>query len=286
MADVSHPMILETGDDASAQTSLDIRLLFETRFAEIRRSLSSLPPAWPGDWAVQELTNRAGGLFVWATTALDFVKKGIPEKRLRSILTGDWGGKGKTDSLYKQVLEISFEGLHADEFDTFKKVAGAIVLAKTPLRQSDIQRLLCDTLSPQSVEYIINNLEAVVRSGSACAPLRVCHQSFPDFLLDPERSGSFAIHRAGSTTILTLGCLRLMNDREDGLKFNISGLETSHCLNSRVPDLEKRIKDTIPTHLSYSCRFWAEHLQEVSETDVKDDILLQLRSFLHDRVLY
>jgi len=40
-----------------------------------------------GARALQELTNRAGGLFVWATTALDFVKKGIPEKRLRSILT-------------------------------------------------------------------------------------------------------------------------------------------------------------------------------------------------------
>jgi len=77
-----------------------------------------------------------------------------------------------------------------------------------------------------------------------------------------------------------------MNDKESGLKFNISGLETSYCLNSQVPDLEKRIKDAIPTHLSYSCRFWAEHLQELSESDVKDDILLQLRPFLQDRVLY
>src|SRR5882724_4179903 len=141
-------------------------------------------------------------------------------------------------------------------------------------------------MSLQDVEGVINNLEVIVHLRSTSEPLRVCHQSFSDFLLDPELSGSFSIHRAESTTILTLGCLRLMNDREDGLKFNISGLETSHCLNSQVPDLEKRIKDTIPTHLSYSCGFWAEHLQETSESDVKDDILFHLRSFLHDRVLY
>jgi len=136
MADVSHPMILETGDDASTQTSLDIRLLFQTRFEEIRRSLSSLPPAWPGARAVQELTNRAGGLFVWAAMALDFIEKGInPKNRLCSVLTSYLGSKGnRIDSLYKQVLEFSFEGLETNEFDAFKKVAGAIVLAKAPLR--------------------------------------------------------------------------------------------------------------------------------------------------------
>src|SRR5882724_11578719 len=146
MAEVSSPMILETGDDASTQTSLDIRLLFETRFEEIRRSLSSLPPAWPGASAVQELTNRAGGLFIWATTVVDFIKIFNPEKRLCSILRGYWGCTGnRIDFLYKQVLEISFKGLEADEFDAFKKVAGTIVLAKAPLRQNDIQRFLCDT---------------------------------------------------------------------------------------------------------------------------------------------
>ena len=288
MADVSHSVILETGDNASSQTSLDIRLFLETRFEEIRRAFSSLPPSWPGASTVEELTNLAGGLFVWATTALDFVKKGIdPVTRLRSILTGHVGGKNsRLDLLYKQVLEISFEGLEADELDAFKKVAGAIVLAKIPLCQRDIQRFLCEALSLQSVEGIINRLEAVVRSHSASEPLRVCHQSFTDFLLDAERSGSFSIHRTESTTILTLGCLRLMNDRVDGLKFNICDLETSYRLNSQVPHLDERLVEAIPTHLSYSCRFWAEHLRELSETNIKDEIVLQLRSFLHDRVLY
>ena len=136
MADISHPMILETGDDASTQTSLDICHLSETRFEEICQPLSSLPASWPGARDLQELTNRAGGLFVWAAMALDFVEKGInPKNRLCSVLTSYLGSKGnRIDSLYKQVLEFSFEGLETNEFDAFKKVAGAIVLAKAPLR--------------------------------------------------------------------------------------------------------------------------------------------------------
>ena len=165
-------------------------------------------------------------------------------------------------------------------------VAGTIVLAKTPLRQSDIQQFLRDTLAQQSVESIINNLAAVVHSDGKNEPPRVCHQAFTDFLLDPERSGCFSINQTELTVTFTLGCLRLMNDRTHGLRFNICDLETSYRLNSEVPDLEERLKEAIPTHLSYSCRFWAAYLSEVFVTDIKDDIVLQLRPFLHDRVLY
>jgi len=58
----------------SSQIPADIRLLLETRFEKIHRPSSSLPPAWPGASAIQELTNRDGGFFAWETTAVDFVK--------------------------------------------------------------------------------------------------------------------------------------------------------------------------------------------------------------------
>ena len=77
-----------------------------------------------------------------------------------------------------------------------------------------------------------------------------------------------------------------MNDRVDGLNFNICDLETSYRLNSQVPDLKERLKEAIPTHLFYACRSWAEHLRELSDTDIRDEIVLQLKFLLHDRVLY
>ena len=46
------------------------------------------------------------------------------------------------------------------------------------------------------------------------------------------------------------------------LRFNICGLETSYLHNSEVVGLDKKIKENIPLHLLYSCRFWANHLQD------------------------
>ena len=124
IADVSLGVIQETGDNATSQTSDDIHRFLETRFDEYRQDFLSLPPSWPGASEVQELTKRAGGLFLWATTAFDFVTTGIDHgKRLRSILTGHVGGQNsRLDSLYKQVLEISFKSLDADELDAFKSL--------------------------------------------------------------------------------------------------------------------------------------------------------------------
>ena len=84
-----------------------------------------------------------------------------------------------------------------------------------------------------------------------------------------------------------------MNDRVDGLKFNICDLKTkmSHRLNRQVLNLEEQMEETIEwwrliRPVSYPCQFWAVHLRKLSMTDIKDDIVLQLRSFLHDRVRF
>ena len=45
VADVSHSLILRTGDNANSQTFLDIHLFLETRLEEIRPAFSSLPPS-------------------------------------------------------------------------------------------------------------------------------------------------------------------------------------------------------------------------------------------------
>ena len=46
-----------------------------------------------------------------------------------------------------------------------------------------------------------------------------------------------------------------------GLTFNICHLETSHVHNDSVSDMSERRKTYISTGLSYSCQFWAEHIQ-------------------------
>jgi len=102
-------------------------------------------------------------------------------------------------------------------------------------------------------------------------PVRPMHASFYDFLLDEKRSGEFFIDEADVHHQLALASLCVM---QDGLRFNICGLETSYVCNSAVADLEKKIKKNIPLHLLYSCRFWATHLHDSPfDTDLANHVM-------------
>jgi len=79
---------------------------------------------------------------------------------------------------------------------------------------------------------------------------------------------------------MALSCLQVMRT---GLRFNICQLETSHIRNVDVPDLASRIEKFIPAHLSYSCRFWSDHLQTV-KFDV--EVMESVKDFLRNGLLY
>jgi hypothetical protein len=75
-----------------------------------------------------------------------------------------------------------------------------------------------------------------------------------------------------------------MRVMKSGLRFNICNLETSHCRNADVPDITAHIEKTILPHLSYGCRFWADHLS-ASSYDAK--IIHELiHNRFHNHLLY
>ncbi|KAG6326429.1 hypothetical protein ID866_12660, partial [Astraeus odoratus] len=53
--------------------------------------------------------------------------------------------------------------------------------------------------------------------------------------------------------------------------------ESSYLRNSEVSNLDKRVQDCIPLHLSYSCRFWARH---VGCTSFNSSLAEELQAFL------
>jgi hypothetical protein len=79
---------------------------------------------------------------------------------------------------------------------------------------------------------------------------------------------------------MALACFQLM---KAGLRFNICQLETSHIRNADIPNLAIRVMEKISTCLSYSCQFWADHL-EASASDV--ELLNEAKEFLCNRFLY
>jgi len=88
---------------------VDMRTFFERRFADIASQYSSLH-SWPGAPIIQQLTNRAAGMFIWAETVISLSRQGPPHERLDVILAGAFREEGDViDQPCEQTLRYSFQ---------------------------------------------------------------------------------------------------------------------------------------------------------------------------------
>ena len=278
---ICHRINLETGDVVGAEAIHDVYVFFKRRFAAIAAQNYSLSPTWPGESIIKQVTKHAAGLFIWADTVVKFVEHGIPNRRLNTILQDQFrSGAERLDRLYCQVMNLSCQDLSDDELEIYKLVIGAVVLAKIPLRRQDLRYFLGRDEEEASITAILLNLSSVI-STTADDFIHVSHLSFAEFICDPHRCNEqFVIHRDTHNRIVALASLRIM---QTALRFNICQLETSHVRNIDVPDLAERIQNHIPTHLSYSCCFWADHLQT---TRIDDHAVQLVKDFLHTHFLH
>jgi hypothetical protein len=279
---VCHRLILETGDIAGPEAINDVRVFFAKHFAAIATQNYSLSPTWPSESIIEQLTSRAAGLFVWAETVVKFVEQGIPNRRLNSILLDQFRyGSERLDGLYRQVMNLSFQHATDDELEIYKLVVGTVVFAKIPLRQQDLRYFLGRDEEQASITGVLLNLSSVISTNAVDGCIHISHLSFTEFICDPDRCGErFVIRRDVHDRTIALACLQLMKTE---LRFNICQLETSHVRNVDVPNLASCIERFIPTHLSYSCRFWSDHLDTATiDAQVVDDVKL----FLHTQFLF
>ena len=106
-------------------------------------------------------------------------------------------------------------------------------------------------------------------------------------LLDQSRSGDFHVTASEQHPGMVLASLQVMNAMDGGLCFNICQLETSYLCNREISNLPERVKKCISPHLSYSCRFWAYHLQAATSPSADLQTLKgQIRHFLHNHLLH
>ena len=264
---------MNTIDEAS--NTADIRLFVETNLSDV----SSLEKEWPNKRWRQMLVDSSEGLFQWASTACRAIKdpEGMfPEtERLSSFVKPSARG---LDALYSEALRQVFHGRDDDAVSRCKSVMGWILATKEPLSISAHSQLRGDKLA----ELILPKLRSFFSGvDQQDIPIRPLHASFFEFLTHQNRSTeTYYVDPSQQDLGLTLSSFRVM---KSGLRFNIAGLETSHCRNADVLDLAPRIQNTIPPYLSYGCRFGADHL---GATAFDVGILNEVKDFLHYRLLY
>jgi hypothetical protein len=266
--------------DITKPSSLDdIRLYINAEMVDVRQMHFSrkLGPTWPGDEKIAALGACAAGLFIWASTATKYLRKAHdPNDALDHLLR-----KGSDlDRLYA----VALQSTHFWEDRTFSEQAqaclAAVVLGKVPISDTTINALL-GLNTKDSSAHVFFKLGCVLQWAPG-ESARILHASFGDYLTDYKRCGQepWFINPAFWGPQLARGCLQLLRTE---LRFNICRLEDSHIGNTAVHDLAERIATYIPPHLSYSSRFWADHIHN-AEWD--EGILPEIEYFIYNKFLF
>jgi hypothetical protein len=276
--------------DISVDSNLkDVKAYLHQRLADIRVANAdlSLAPDWPGEVKINDLSRRSTGLFVWCSTAMIFIEKGQdPTERLELLLNTKTRGRAESalDDLYVTALQAS--GFWDDETfgSNFRAILGAIIVAKEPLYPDMIDSFLgCE--AKNRCWHTIQHFGCVLRLSST-EPVRLLHPSFADFLSNRSRCEreEWFIDTTFHNRQLAIRCLQIMRAK---LTFNACRIETSYLRNDDVPDLITRIRDAVPSQLSYACRFWADHLRATPNQGRDLEIFREIvNDFMFTRLLY
>ena len=213
-----------------------------------------LASPWPGDDNINDLAERAAGLFVWAATACRFINNYSPPKNLEMLLRGDPDTDARTaiDRLYLTALEPVKNSL--DFRSDFLSVMGMIIVAKQRVSCEEIDDLL--SLERNS-RHTILNLGCVL---SDVEKILIIHSSFADFLSDRSRcGGELYIDKQLHNRHLAAQCIdHLMTNGI--LKKNIRNLSLS-----RAPANATLSNGDVRASTTYASTFWIAHVIDMSE---------------------
>jgi len=279
LQDIPHITSKSMNDISIANAEHDIRLYVSAQLGRLMDRFSTEE--------ISCLVRLADGLFEWARLACEFIKShkagfSAMERYEDLISVSPGESKGLLDDMYLTILRDIVEN-KPKALARFRSVMRQIVWTQEPLPVVSLNamRRNFSDIDVSDVEAILNPMGALL-SGIAdvSTPVRALHASFYDFLTDSARSMEFAIETEDVHCQLAWACVRVM---QIGLCFNICQLETSYLPNSEVTDLDWRVHEYIPAHLSYSCRLWAVHIQE---TQFVRNLAQEMELLLMDKLLF
>ncbi|KAF3479854.1 WD40/YVTN repeat-like-containing domain [Arthroderma uncinatum] len=258
----------------------DMKLYFRDQFSKIRDESERLDEDWPGDDAIDDLTRKAGGLFIYAATVCGFINTYVGRWSAQVLLEGFLpnrelkDGQNETykmpsgpptfelDSLYLRVLKHSMRGVNDEDklelTEGFKNIIGSIVILFEPFTPTSLENLLA---VPEGTVYQnLYDLHSVLRvPDKDSQTIRLLHASFRDFLLDDARcrDKDFWIDGRKIHKELALKCISLL---EVSFKRDICSIRAPGTLLSDIS--QGQIDRCLPPEVKYACLHWIRHLEE------------------------
>ncbi|KAG8778664.1 hypothetical protein FRC12_024868 [Ceratobasidium sp. 428] len=238
---------------------------------------------------IRILANQSGRLFIFAATVVRYMAledSAVDHKKRLEVLLGTTRSPSSKayetlNELYTMILSSALDNksLEAWDRDNIKLLLHTVVCAREPLSIESLT-LLLQLQSAEQVQRAISPLHSVLHVDEGSNVVSTLHASFPDYMLAAERSGRFFCDRAKHHELLSRRCFETMKDM---LRFNMCNLASSHVLDKAVPDLGSRVKNAIPPHLFYACRYWSEHLGLAANLSM---VVEDVSDFLFHQVLF
>ena len=255
------------------------------------------------------LSQRAGGLFIYAATAVRFISPprsppSISEMRSHLQVMLKFGSKltSHPDTLERLLVDELYEWILGKAFQddrvrpTRLRTLHTIVCAKSSINVSVVADLA--STDQGTVERVVESLHAVLFVSSKDGCVYWYHASFPDFICSRSRAKiSLSLHENHRTlefdvfcdaqarhSVLAQRCFSVMHE---SLHFNMCNLPSSYMFDSEVPGLNASIDETLSLTLRYASRQWATHLLlALPAEDDTDDLLCRLKDFLDNKLLF
>jgi hypothetical protein len=269
----------------------DIRLYLrhELEKLALERGITT-PPPFPSESEFEDLLERAGTLFIYVRTLLEFISSDVSEPREQlTLLSHAKAGPASEslDALYMHILvearKVAKRGGVPTEL--FRDVLTSLVLVQENLPMNTLGALI--GVEDSHCSKTIRSMSSVLQYDyTTNEPVRVIHLSFPEFLLDSERctAPGLAMDTALHHLRLAKRCLHIMNE---GLRENISDICDPWVPNDEVDDLKERLDRVAPGHLRYASRFWHIHLREYMRlSDAKAQLPQELNRFCAGHLLH
>ena len=249
-----------------ASVNKDIQLYLTERLTEIakQRSDLDLPNPWPHDSEIKALTEKSSGLFIFASTMVEFIGSGNhnPDQHLQCLLSKEnstiYEGHTGIDHLYSQILQQAFSNVRRpEEFTDIRHVLGAIVLAFNPLSRRELSEIL--GIHKSFILTTLRPLHSVIFVPfDETEEIHTLHKSFPDFLQDASRCSDprLCINPEAYHSKIAFSCLKLVKE----LKRNPCSLPP-FTMNQDIQGLPQLLENKISGAVQYACTYWARHLR-------------------------
>jgi len=267
----------------------DISTFFLQKLLSLKAK-HGLGTPWPDERIIEQLVERAAGLFIYAATTLRFICDGIdgPEEQLSLVLSATKSSLSATehlDGIYTTLLQHSVLGKRGYQeceqlAGRFRQVVGSIVVMFNTMPARNLAQLL--QVPFKMVSRTLDSLRSVLNvPEDESQPVRLFHLSFRDFLQNPQRCSDsrFQIAEKERHTSLFRKCMSHISQLQE----NICGLWGPGVLITEIPN--DTIHKNIPPHVQYACRYWLDHWRLGDPMAVEEDIKT-IRQFLEQHLLH